>query len=324
VTAITTVLLLFTSLLTPAFGQVAATPASNPVLAKVMDGQIKQIKIGECAHGINPVLLYQQVEIDSAEDGEISIVGHSNDGSKWRATIEVAPVAECEVWAAELSPGYPPSIILLAAGIDSNGGWGTSLHLLLFNKDGMPMPWRATSMFDWDDSGVKEIVRVSGAERASVVLPIREGDRFDGFSYAYELYDVVGDRVQPVADVRYGVRWPWIPKGQLTLDEHRQMNSLSTVSTTTTAKGNDDSPVRIKKLSKTAANNDQIELDDSSAVLFPQMLVEDNAKHERVIVFAPQEEDLRKLLKPGTTVQLIGKEGYGDECAPLILRAVTR
>jgi hypothetical protein len=53
-------------------------------------------------------------------------------------------------------------------------------------------------------------------------------------------------------------------------------------------------------------------------------LVEDNAKHERVIVFAPQEEDLRKLLKPGTTVQLIGKEGYGDECAPLILRAVTR
>ncbi len=323
-TATTALLFLFTSLLAPAFGQIAATPASNPVLARVMDGQIKQTKIGECAHAINPVLLYQQVEIDSAEDGEISIAGHSNDGQKWRATIEVAPVAECEVWAAELSPGYPPSIILLAAGINSSGGWDTKLSLFLFNKEGMPMPWQATSMFDWDDSGVKEIVRGPGAERASIVLPIQEGDRFDGFSYAYELYDVVGDRVQPVADVRYGVRWPWIPKGQHTLDEHRQMNSLSTVPTTTKAKGNDDSPVRIKKLSKTAANNDQIELDDKSSVLFPDMLVEDNASHERVIVFAPQEEDLRKLLKPGTTVQVIGKECYGDECAPLILQAVTR
>jgi hypothetical protein len=323
VTAITTtVLLLFISLLAPAFGQVAATPASNPVLASVMDGQIKQTKIGDCDPS-NPVLRYNQVEIDSAETGDTSIVGYSNDGSKWRATMVVAPVAECEVWVAELSPGYPPSIILLAAGIDSSGGWGTSLYLLLFNKDGMPMPWQATSMFDWDDGGVKEIVRVPGAERASVVLPIHDGDRFSGFSYAHELYDVVGDRVQPVSDVRYGVRWPLIPKGQLPLDEHRQMNMLSTVPSTTAAKDN-DGPVRIKKFSQTTANNLQIELDDNSAVLRPGMLVEDNAAHERVIFFGPQEEDLRKLLKPGTTVQVIGKKCYGDECAPLILQAVTR
>jgi hypothetical protein len=105
VTAITTtVLLLFISLLAPAFGQVAATPASNPVLARVMDGQIKQTKIGDCDPS-NPVLRYNQVEIDSAETGDISIVGYSN-GSKWRATMVVAPVAECEVWVAELSPGY--------------------------------------------------------------------------------------------------------------------------------------------------------------------------------------------------------------------------
>jgi hypothetical protein len=318
------VLLLFTSLLTSAFGQVATTTASNPILAKVMDGQIKQTKIGECAHGINPVLLYQQVEIDSAEDGEISIVGHSNDGSKWRATIEVAPVAECEVWAAELSPGYPPSIILLAAGIDSSGGWGTSLYILLFDKEGMPMPWQATSMFDWDDSGVREIVKRPGAESASVVLPIRAGDRFDGFSYAYELYDVVGEGVEAVADVRYGVRWPWIPKDQIPFDEHRQMNALSTVATKTTAKANDDSLVRIKRLSKTAANDDQIELDDKSTVLFPDMLVEDNAAHERVIIFAPDEGDLRKLVKSGTTVQVIGKKCYAGECGPLILQAATR
>ena len=323
-TATTTVLFLFTSLLAPAFGQIAATPASNPVLAKVMEGQIKQTKIGDCDHVSNPVLLYNQVEIDSAEDGEISIAGRSNDGSKWRATIGIAPVAVCEVWTAELSPGYPPSIILLATGIDSSGGWDTELSLLLFNKDGLPMPWQATSMFDWDDSGVKEIVRGPGAERASIVLPIQEGDRFDGFSYAYELYDVIGDRFQPVADVRYGVRWPWIPKGQHTLDEHRQMNSLSTVSTTTTAKGNDDSPVRIKRLSQTAANNLQIELDDNSVVLRPGILVEDNAEHERVILFTHDDGDLRKLIKPGTTVQVIGKECGWDGCGPLILQAVTR
>jgi len=325
VTVTTTVLLLFISLLAPAFGQVAATAAPNPVLAKVMEGQIKQTKIGDCDHFNNPVLLYNQVEIDSAETGDISIAGRSNDGSKWRATIGIAPVAVCEVWTAELSPGYPPSIILLTTGIDSSGGWDTKLSLLLFNKEGMPMPWQATSMFDWDDSGVKEIVRRPGAESASIALPIRDGDRFDGFSYAYELYDVIGDRVQPVADVRYGVRWPWIPKGQLPFDEHRQLNVLSTVPSATAAKRNDDSPVRIKKLSKTAANNDQIELDDKSSVLFPNMLVEDNASHERVIVFAPcEEEDIRKLIKPETTVQVIGKECGWDGCGPLILQAVTR
>lgn len=322
-TVTTTALLLFISLLAPALGQVAATPASNPVFAKVMDGQIKQTKIGDCDHCSNPVLLYNQVEVDSAEDGEISIAGRSNDGSKWRATMGVAPVADCEIWVAELSPGYPPSIILLAAGIDSSGGWGTRLSLLLFNKEGMPMPWQATSMFDWDDSGVKEIVRRPGAESASIVLPIQDGDRFSGFSYAYELYDVVGDRVQPLTDVRYGVRWPWIPKGQLPLDEYRQLNTLSTVPTATAAKHN-DVPVRVKKFSRTAADNLQIELDDNSAVLPAGVLVEDNAAHERVIVFAPDEGDLRRLLKPGTPVQVTGKECGWDGCGPLILEAVTR
>jgi hypothetical protein len=151
-----------------AFGQAEKTSLSNSVIARVMERQIDQTKIGDCPYSGKPFFPYKQMKLSSAQDGDLRISGFSNDGSGWNAGIEFAQVARCELWTAELSPGNPPSIIILTWGIDSSGDWGTNLSLLLFDEQGKPMPWQAISHFDINEKGVQEIVRLPGREKVSI------------------------------------------------------------------------------------------------------------------------------------------------------------
>ena len=324
-----------------AFGQAEKTSLSNSVIARVLERQIDQTKIGDCPYSGKPFFLYKQMKLSSAQDGDLRISGFSNDGSGWNASIEFAQVARCEVWTAELSPGNPPSIIILTWGIDSSGDWGTNLSLLLFDEQGKPMPWQAISHFDINEKGVQEIVRLPGQEKVSIVIPIQEGDRFNGFTYLYDLYDIVGDRVQRVTDVRYGVKWPLIPPNRPDIEAHHLLDTLTTVEPMAKA-GLNESPSHATRLVHDSSDkNIQIELEngspmsqscpppdcwrDSGAVASlirrPKIMVEDRAEHERSIIFGPSEDDLRKLAEKNTTTKVIGKRCDWDECSPLILKA---
>lgn len=75
----------------PSFVHAEHSTAANPVIAKVMEGQIEQTKIGDCPHSKKPILLYNQIELSSAYDGNISIAGFSSDGSSWSSSVEIAP-----------------------------------------------------------------------------------------------------------------------------------------------------------------------------------------------------------------------------------------
>src|ERR1700722_12661409 len=136
-----------------AFAQEEKTTISNPVIARVLERQIDQTKIGDCPYSGKPFFLYKQMKLSSAQDGDLRISGFSNDGSGWNASIEFAQVARCEVWTAELPPGNPPSTIMFAWDTDSTGDWGTNLSLLLFDEQGKPMPWQAISHFDINEKG---------------------------------------------------------------------------------------------------------------------------------------------------------------------------
>jgi hypothetical protein len=304
---------------TPVFVRAEKITASNPVITRVLEGQVQQTKIGNCNYRESPIRLYKQMEIDSDEGGDLRISGFSSDGSAWRANINFDPGADCEVWTAALSPGNPPSIIIRAGGIDSSGGWDTELSILLFDKQGKPMPWQAISYFDVNEKGVQEIVRFPGSEKASIVVPIREGDKFDGFAYLYDLYDIVGDRVQRITGARYGVKWPLLPQQRPDIEAHHLLDTLSTVEPPEKDVLNDSSS-RIKKLLGDADSKLVIELGNGSSIRRPRILVEDQAGQGRSIIFDPTQNDLRNLVKANATGQVIGKRCDWDECTPLILK----
>jgi hypothetical protein len=150
---------------------------SYPTVDSVLAERFPQTKVGDCDYSKNASLDYKGIEIRLSENGAISISGAAIDGRHWKASIDISPIARCEIWRADLAQGKPPTLIVMAWNLDSSGGWQTALDLLLFNDLGMPMPWRAASSFDVDAKGVREIVRLPGAANASILVPVREGDR---------------------------------------------------------------------------------------------------------------------------------------------------
>jgi len=206
--------------------------------------------------------------------------------------------------------------------MDSSGGWDAQLSLLLFDKQGKPMPWQAISYFDVNEKGVQEIVRFPGSDRASIVVPIQEGDKFDGFAYLYDLFDIVGDRVQRITGVRYGVKWPLLPPNRPDIAGNHLLDTLSTVEPPP-KDGQKSSLHRMKKLSGENDSDLTIEWEEGPPIQRPQILVEDQAEQGRLIIFGPTQDDLRNLVKSKPKAKVIGERCGWGHCEPLILKAVT-
>lgn len=339
------IILFLASLWTPAFTADAEAPADNPAIASVLAERFPQTKVGDCDSSQHTSLRYNGAEIHFSENGVLSILGVANNGIHWNATINVSPIARCEIWSGELALDKPPALIIMAWNLDSSGDWQTAMNLILFNDQGEPMPWRASSLFHVDKNGVQEIVRMPGSANASVLVPLREGDRVNGFAYAYDLYDVVGDRLRAVDDIRNGVNWPFIPNkrqelagltaGQLMnlakaapatqgaeiqLEIKLRHKRLSTFdSDATTSSG------QLKSLTRHPGDNElQLELQDGLTVGFPSILVEDNADNVRSINFQPNQEDVQKAIGDSKKVQFIGRGCLDRTCNPLIMKVVSQ
>ncbi|HEY6412390.1 MAG TPA: hypothetical protein VIX42_01805 [Edaphobacter sp.] len=180
------------------------------------------------------------------------------------------------------------------------------------------MPWQAFSNFEVNEKGVQEIVRFPGSEGASIVVPIQDGDKLSGFDYVYDVYDIVGDRVQRITGVRSDAKWPVVPQNKSDVVAHHQLDTLSTIESP--KEGQDDSFFRIKNLSRSPANDVVIERENGDPIGMPQILVVDKAERARSIIFEPSEDDLRTLIKANATAQIIGQRCNWHECNPLILK----
>jgi hypothetical protein len=333
------------SLCVPTVAAAEEVAADNPTVAMVLAERLPQTKVGDCDYSENASLNYKRTEIHFSENGEISISGFAIDGSHWKASINVSPAAGCEIWSAELAQGRPPALIIMAWNLDSSGGWQTALDLILFNDQGMPMPWRALSFFDVDAKGVQEIVRLPGAANASILVPVREGERTDGFAYAYDLYDVVEDRLRRVTDVRYGVKWPFIPNKRQDL-ETSTIGQLTSLSKKTSPAENAEilvevdmlherlstfnsiatpEPRRIISLARHPGDNNlQLEIEDGPTVGFPEILMEDTSDSSRSMNFQPDEDDVRKAISNPKKTLFIGRGCMDRSCNPLIMKIVSQ
>ena len=294
--------------------------SNDPAISYLQENQVRQTKIGDCGYSATPVLAHNLLTISSYEDGTILITGNSNGSIAWSARLEIAPVSRCEVWMTDPASEISPTIFIVTWGINSSGGWDTKLSVLLFDKQGKPMPWQVMSHFTTNNIGVQEVVRPPGSEVRSILVPTREKTD-NGFTYIYDLYDIVGDRIQSVTSNRYGLKWPSIPKNKPDIKAHHVINALSTTEASATAE-RDHLPSRMTALARRPDDDNlQIQLENGAVARMPQILVEDTAKGERRIIFEPTETDLRRLVKSDAKVQLIGRSCDWENCTPLILRA---
>jgi hypothetical protein len=211
-------------------------------------------------------------------------------------------------------------IVIVTWGTNSSGGWDTKLSLLLFDKQRKPMPWQATSHFDVNDRGVEEMIQSPASDSIGVVVPLREGTNTGAFTNIYDLYDIIGDRVQSVTSNRYGVKWPLIPQDRPDIKAHHVIDALSTLGPAANA-GLNELPSRVKSLARRESDDNlEFKFENGVAIRAPQIVVEDTAKSGRTIIFEPTEADLRERVKPNLAAQFIGKSCYWKVCTPLIMK----
>lgn len=336
--------LFLASLCASGFSAAKVIADDDRIVDSVLAERFPQTKVGDCDYNKNASLHYKGTEIQLSENGAISISGVAIDGRYWEASIDVSPIARCEIWSADLAQGRPSALIVMAWNLDSSGGWQTALNLLLFNDQGMPMPWRASSSFDVDAKGVREIVRLPGDANASILVPVREGDRTNGFAYAYDLYDVVGDRLRSVTDIRYGVKWPFIPNKRQDLAA-LTVEQLTSLSKKTSSAENAEILVEIDMLHERLSTFDssatpeprriinlarhpgddklQLKIEDGPTVGFPEILMEDTSDSNRSINFQPDEDDARKTISNPKKTLFIGRGCMDRSCNPLIMKVVS-
>lgn len=333
--------LLFTSLRVSTVAAAKEVTADNP-LATVLAERFPQTKVGDCDFSQKTSSHYKDTEIHFYQNGAISITGVANDGSQWNASINVSPMARCEIWSAALNQGTVSAFIVMAWNLDSSGGWQTAMDLILFSDQGKPLPWRASSFFHVDEKGVQEIVKRPGSSNASILVPVREGNRTYGFAYAYDLYDVIGDGLQAANDIRYGVKWPFIPQKSQDLAA-LAVGQLENLAKTVPAAQYPEIQVEIDMLherlstirpsvnglmsSLTRHPGDgklQLQLENGPVVGFPDILVKDTAANVRSINFQPDEEDVRGAVSDSHKIEFMGRGCLDRTCNPLIMKVVSR
>lgn len=115
--------------------------------------------------GVNGVVIHPQ---DSENDATIIIEGKDQKGDPWTFFTEYAGQG-FSVWRADLDNDGREDIVLL--GYTGGVGLAPTMHMtvLLFDKQGRPVPWSIEGYFGKDEHGIEDLLDLNRDKRAEIV-----------------------------------------------------------------------------------------------------------------------------------------------------------
>ncbi len=151
--------------------------------------------------------------LETQKDGSVTLHGKNDAGKPWTSNYAVAPGAGCELWEANLDANTS-ALFLVSRGMDSSGGWDTTLSILYFDGAGNPFPWQAEGYVEVTPHGLANIVRLKETRAVGVIIATREmgssaiGDNKWAHRDEFRLYKLSQDGVNEIKGLEQGVRWP--------------------------------------------------------------------------------------------------------------------
>lgn len=104
---------------------------------------------------------------------EITIQGHSREGSPWRVKASYPGDGGCRFLAHDLDRnGYADIIVFTANG--GSGPAGLTATIVAFDGSGRPVPWQATAAFVVEGDQVRNLVDLDGDGRVELLVPHAE------------------------------------------------------------------------------------------------------------------------------------------------------
>jgi len=302
----------------PSYAKNEANQISNKTVSTLFPLRVVQQKIGDCDFQSGKPVADQRVLMSATAGGDVTVSGKDRSNRVWTSTYEATPGAGCQLWKVDLGRNGRLDLAFVEFGANSSGGWDTTLSLLLFDNDGLPFPWQATSLFTVDDLGIRELVKLGEEKRQAVIVPQRLGE-VNGKGIEFHAYDFTDNRVQEVLGSYANKAWPFtVPPGILTSPSSQNMGSLSTIvpaiSQVSQTKTGTHDFLRLK------GDNDaerQVVFSDQSMDL-PKILIVDSAAG-RKIISSPQPSDFQNLKTPNVTTTVLGQDCTQGTCFPLIM-----
>lgn len=242
--------------------------------------------------------------------GDVFVSGKDHRGNSWKASYEATPGAGCQLWKVDLGRNGGLDLAFLSFGANSSGGWDTTLSLLLFDGQGRPFPWQATSMFTVTDLGIKELVLLGEARLPAVIVARQSSTDVGQGAPEYHAFQFVADRASEIVGKQGNIVWPIVSTSN-TPHVGIAKSSLSTNGTLETS--------RISYVSLLGNTDSERRLHFSSEdIAVPKVLVVD-ANGTRQITSSPDKADLLQLRAGGTIRAMLGQDCDSEPCSPMVL-----
>jgi hypothetical protein len=288
----------------------------------------------------------------TAQGPNLLIQGTSLAGTAWKASLRISGLG-CTIFHANLDNNGQQDLVIYSPGITDQGAYGTSLSILLFDKSGDPFPWQATGRFTLVKEGIQEIRRdakgVVIMQTSELGLPA-----WGGISFVSYLYRLADTRVIASQESFEGIDFPHVvaasqgdPKitrsanainlstNMVALDSNSpvqnadamfmrygaESSSAVAASTMSSAKSN---PITNPTIDANALSNagEHMIVSDGSKLDLPDILVVDNARGARHIVFHPEDTDVKQLAGKKYRIHPTGLNcSDPDDCHPFIVWA---
>jgi hypothetical protein len=287
-----------------------------------------QKKLGTCDFNNSQTLSLGRVYLETQKDGSVTLRGKNDEGKPWTSSYAVAPGAGCELWEANLDPNTS-ALFLLSRGMDSSGGWDTTLSILYFDDAGNPFPWQADGYVEVTPRGLANVVRLEDTRGVGVIIATREmGSSAIGHNKwahrdEFRLYKLSQDGMNEIKGLEQGIRWPFEYENAKDSWGSRSARYDLSVSHRTTsgvlAEGGTgkSSLHKVEGIRAVNGTNPEIVLSDGKEP-FPDLLVVDSASG-RNIISNPTMSDVSGLKISNATAEKFGDNCTGDACHAVVI-----
>lgn len=321
--------------------------AGQPGVLAFLSHRVKQTKVTDCTAAAQAVR-WQNTVIKYSDLG-LSVEGSSSHGKSWKTLIPANGVRTCEVWSTNMRKPSQSELVFVNYGYNVEG-YDTELTILFIGDDGLPVPWQSTGRVVSTDTGIANLINASAnGGSIGIVLPTRIGDRFGGYAYVTQLYNIGDVGLKKAVGSEAGVTWPAISGNTNLLIGNEKLDTLQlafdlgvSTSRTASARLSKVEPPKVEtQLASQAASQPvqdtstlrvapppvskgKLRLGAAEPTRNPQIVVTDSSAEGRTIYFDQNVPDgIEQLIRKQYPTKSISQSCDQELCGPFILWGVS-
>lgn len=145
-----------------------------PLNREVFSRRLSQHLMQSGITSADGVLRFAQSSICIDADGLVSVFGSDRVGKPW-TVVSSAAAGSVSLWSADLDQNGMQDLILFLPNVAEPWQPSAKIVLLMFERNGRPVPWCGVGFFSVDRYGLRELVDLDDDRKAEIVHQTRAG-----------------------------------------------------------------------------------------------------------------------------------------------------